>query len=156
MCIQNICVKLVLWDFFSDCSKRCSTGHLNSTCDACICTNITVTGTVRNDDGTLLNNATIALSEFPFNILARTNIAGHLEFGGICVEQEELIVKRSGYIPQLLNAQKIDSTSFKISARLEAIGNDICILLIVFNIVPFSVYFMFQSIFKLICQIIFL
>ena len=104
-----------------DCSKPCPTGHLNSACDACVCTNITVTGIVRNEAGTLLNNATIAFSESPFSILARTNIAGHFEIRGICVEHEEMIVERSGYIAQLLNAQKIDSTSFKISATLEAI-----------------------------------
>jgi hypothetical protein len=78
---------------------------------------------VKNEEGTLLNNATVALSEFPFNVLARTNVAGHFEMRGICVDQEEMIVERSGYIPKLLKAQKIDSTSFKISARLEATGN---------------------------------
>ena len=118
--LASLVFSLVL---FSDCSKPCPTGHLKSACDACICTNITVTGIVRNEAGTLLNNATIAFSEFPFNVLARTNIAGHFEIRGICVKQEEIIVERSGYIPQLLNAQKIDSTSFKISAKLEAIGN---------------------------------
>ncbi len=111
--------------FFADCSKPCPIGHLNSACDACICTNITVTGTVKNENGALLNNATIAFSEFPFNILARTNIAGHFELRGICVSQEEMIVQRNGYLPQLLNANKIDSTSFTISARLEAIGDEL-------------------------------
>ena len=111
--------------FFADCSKPCPIGHLNSACDACICTNITVTGTVKNENGALLNNATIAFSEFPFNILARTNIAGHFELRGICVSQEEMIVQRNGYLPQLLNAKKIDSTSFTISASLEAIGDEL-------------------------------
>jgi hypothetical protein len=98
---------------------------LNSACDACVCTNVTVNGTVRNEDGVLLNNATIALSEFPFNILARTDIAGHFKLRGICVAQEKIIVERNGYLPQVLNAKKIDSTSFTISASLEAIGNEL-------------------------------
>jgi hypothetical protein len=95
---------------------------------------------VKNEDGTLLNNATIALSEFPFNILARTNVAGHFKLQGICVEQEEMIVERSGYIPKLLKAQKIDSTSFKISVNLEATGDE---LHPVFYIILRSFHFIF-------------
>jgi hypothetical protein len=96
---------------------------LNSACDACVCTNVTVNGTVRNEGGVLLNNATIALYEFPFNILTRTNIAGHFKLRGICIAQEKIIVERSGYLPQVLNAKNIDSTTFTLSASLEAIGD---------------------------------
>ena len=79
---------------------------------------------MKNQDGILLRNATVALSEFPFNILATTNVAGHFELKGICVSQEEFIVERNGYLPQTLNAKKIDTISFTISASLEAIGNE--------------------------------
>ena len=78
---------------------------------------------MKNQDGILLRNATVALSEFPFNILATTNVAGHFELEGICVSQEDFIVERNGYLPQTLNAKKIDAISFTISASLEAIGD---------------------------------
>ena len=109
---------------FADCTKLCATGYLNKACDACICTNVTIRGTVKNQDGILLGNATVALSEFPFNILATTNVAGHFELKGICVSQEDFIVERNGYLPQTLNAKKIDTILFTISASLEAIGNE--------------------------------
>ena len=78
---------------------------------------------MKNQDGILLGNATVVLSEFPFNILATTNVAGHFELKGICVSQEEFIVERNGYLPQTLNAKKIDTISFTISASLEATGD---------------------------------
>ena len=109
---------------FVDCAKSCPTGYLNKACDACICFNVTLRGTVKNQDGILLGNATVALSEFPFNILATSNIAGHFELKGICVSEDDFVVERDGYLPQTLNAKKIDTISFTISASLEAIGND--------------------------------
>ena len=108
---------------FVDCTKSCPTGYLNKACDACICTNVTIKGTVKNQDGVLLKNATVALSEFPFHILATTNVAGHFQFKGICVSQKDFIVERNGYIPQTVNAKKIDDILFAISASLEAIGD---------------------------------
>ncbi|XP_028407616.1 cartilage intermediate layer protein 1-like [Dendronephthya gigantea] len=104
-----------------DCTKPCPVGHLNSACDACICTNVTLKGVVRNEEKVLLDNATIALAEFPFNILARTNSAGHFELRGICVLNEEIIVERSGYLPQTLQAKKINPTMFSLSASLKQI-----------------------------------
>ena len=118
---------------FVDCTKWCATGYLNKACDACICTNITLRGTVKSQDGILLGNATVALFEFPFNILASTNVAGHFELKGICVSQEDFIVERNGYLPQTLNAKKIDTISFTISASLEATGNKAFIFLQIFK-----------------------
>ena len=36
-------------------------------------------------------------------------------------------MERTGYLPQVLNAKKIDSTTFTISASLEAIGEEFII-----------------------------
>ena len=108
---------------------------------------------MKNQDGVLLRNATVALSEFPFNILATTNVAGHFELKGICVSQENLLVERNGYLPQTLNAKKIDTISFTISASLEAIGDKEfvvqeiffkCSLIILFYIDNFLLYIQFS------------
>ena len=77
---------------------------------------------MKNQGGVLLDNATIALSEFPFNILATTNIAGRFEVHGICVSQEDILVARDGYLSQIGKATQINPTKFTLTVTLTEIG----------------------------------
>ncbi|KAJ8306698.1 hypothetical protein KUTeg_015739 [Tegillarca granosa] len=78
-----------------DCSKVCINGTLNSECDACECLSY-IYGLVRNSNGGLLNNVSIAIESAPYRQLTTTNENGTFELNNVCNEQH-FILKRLGY-----------------------------------------------------------
>ena len=83
-----------------------------------------MTGVVKDNGGILLNNATIALSEYPFKILARSDMSGKVEVNGMCISEDSIIVSRDGYIPQKIKTTKLSSTTARLTAMLKKIGKN--------------------------------
>jgi hypothetical protein len=108
----------------TDCNKLCETGKLNGACDSCICDDNTLTGKVKNNAGVLLDNATIALIEFPYKILARTSSTGKFILNGMCISEDQIIVSRDGYIPQKIRTTKLNPTTSTVTAILKKIGKN--------------------------------
>lgn len=84
-----------------------------------------MTGIVKDNGGVLLDNATIALSEFPFKILARSNAAGKFDVNGMCISEDSIIVSRDGYIPQKIKTTKMNPTRARVTAILKRIGKNL-------------------------------
>ena len=109
----------------TDCNKPCKTGKLNGACDTCICDDNTLSGVVKDNAGILLNNATIALLEFPYKVLARTGNIGKFMIKGMCISEDNIIVSRDGYIPLKIKTTRINPTTAKVTAILKKIGKSL-------------------------------
>ncbi|XP_028415814.1 cartilage intermediate layer protein 1-like [Dendronephthya gigantea] len=104
-----------------DCNKICTTGKLDTTCDACICDDNTLTGVVKDNTGILLENATIALAEFPFKVSGSTGVSGKFVLQGFCISEDNIIVSRKGYLPQTIRTTKVSPTAAVVTAILRKI-----------------------------------
>ncbi|XP_028418942.1 cartilage intermediate layer protein 1-like [Dendronephthya gigantea] len=104
-----------------DCNKICTTGKLDTTCDACICDDNTLSGVVKDNTGILLENATIALAEFPFKILGKTGVSGKFVLKGFCISEDNIIVSRKGFLPQSIRTTKVNPTAAVVTAILRKI-----------------------------------
>ena len=76
---------------------------------------------MKDNSGVLLFNASIALAEFPYKILATTSITGKFVLKGMCLSDEDIIVSRDGYIPQTIKTTKINPTTATVTAMLNKI-----------------------------------
>ena len=69
-----------------------------------------------------LSEVNISLAETPYNILAQTNASGHFATLGVCADEQELLLQKSGFVPVREKANVLTPTMATITVKLEFAG----------------------------------
>ncbi|KAL9962540.1 hypothetical protein ACROYT_G031648 [Oculina patagonica] len=103
-----------------DCNRKCIKGTLNDECNACTCDDHVLTGRILSKTNVSLSEASIALVESPYRVLAQTDISGFFTAFNVCADaHQELLITKTGFVPMKKNTTVMTPTTAKIAVMLE-------------------------------------
>jgi len=107
----------------TDCNKQCPFGATLKDCDFCVCTRITLYGSVMNDVKDVVQNASIFLESRRYTPIATTGSLGRFLVNGMCIVGETLWIEASGHAGKHISPTEVNSTHWTISnVTLEKYG----------------------------------
>lgn len=105
------------------CDLICPMGHVNADCDACVCQDFVLHGTVTLPGGAPASKATVYLVTKTPKPLTRTDSSGRFRVPGLCPDGKSILkITKTNFAPIELTMPKTRLKSANISAEFTRAG----------------------------------
>ncbi|XP_019647718.1 PREDICTED: cartilage intermediate layer protein 1-like [Branchiostoma belcheri] len=105
-----------------NCSRVCTVGTLNAACDACMCDNHVLDGSVTDTRNAPLDGAEIYLAEKPWEVASTTNSTGRFALAGACSQGTLILVRRGGYFEEYANSTQLGNETSSVAVKMRVMG----------------------------------